>query len=207
MISSPFTIKMSGHISKTPRARPNQRESLDSLASHIVKFGFEVMPCTPCFNRGLKCLMTEEIGRCAECVRSRRQCDGSGVPIDSLRRIGEEKDRLDREEQLAEESLLRLQKELKEDLVRKQRSIDEAVGRLIRLRHQKEFLRKRGVKMVQRGLQSLDELDELEAAEMAGGQVAETSGATEWPELDWDALMSGASVVAGGSSSEVVEHP
>ena len=167
---------MSNRVQKSSssRQRPNQRESLDSLSAHILKFGFEVMPCTPCFNRKLPCYMTEDVKRCHECVKSRRRCDGSGVPIDSLRRIGEEKDRLDREERLAEDRLVQLQQEMKI----KSSQVEEVVAKLLRLRKQQSFLRERGKKMVQRGLQSLEELEAEEEQERQATQ-APAAGSSE----------------------------
>ncbi|RYP60838.1 hypothetical protein DL770_009916 [Monosporascus sp. CRB-9-2] len=162
---------------------PVLKESLESLAAHITKFGFEVMLCTPCFSAGTKCRIIENISRCGECVEHRRRCDGSSVPIDSLRRIGEEKDRLDRKEAVAEETLLRLQGELKEDLSQKQSAINETIS-LLRLRKQEKFLHDKGVHIIRRGLQSLDELKEQEKAEAEGATLAQVTGVADWPGIE-----------------------
>ena len=203
---------MSGRVAKTSRARPNQREGLDDLSSYIGKFGFEVMPCSSCFRRKEQCVMSEGSARCQNCILHKRQCDGSGIPIDSFQNIVREQDRLKREEALTEERLLRSQREM-----------NEAIARLQRLRKLQEFLRHRGKEMVRRGLQSLEELERLEEEERraenarpAGSAEASVdpevvsdfdwSGMDVSGDLDWDAILAGASVGVGENSSEGVRY-
>lgn len=102
--------------------------------------------------------MIENSSKCHECTRAACACDGSGDPLQSLQRIQEEHCRLAREEVIAEERFLELQR-------RHQDEMNEAIARLIRLRKQKEMARSQGVKLVQRGLRSLDELEEQERQE------------------------------------------
>ncbi|KAI1440001.1 hypothetical protein F5Y02DRAFT_424676 [Annulohypoxylon stygium] len=97
--------------------------------------------------------MVEGVNRCKECQTRNVSCDGNGIPIDNIRRIGEEKRRLEREEEAAEQQL------------------QELMGRLIRLRRLKRSLHEKGVRMIQRGLQNVDELEEQECLEQEGESV------------------------------------
>ncbi|TPX15228.1 uncharacterized protein E0L32_012437, partial [Thyridium curvatum] len=84
-----------------------------------------------------------------------------------------------------------------EDLLQRQQRIQdeirEATARLIRLRKQRRFLREKGVKMVQRGLQNLDELEEMErkeseAAAQESSAVLEVQANGGFDVIDWSTV-------------------
>jgi predicted nuclease with TOPRIM domain len=120
-----------------------------------------------------------------------------------VNRIHRESDRLDSEEERAEEDFLRLQREAQEAQAR----VNEVLARLTRLRRQKRQLRTKGVEMAVRGLRSLDELEETEKAESEAMIAAQSAGAVD--TIDWSAVgleFVSPSDVAGGSPSEGVVH-
>jgi hypothetical protein len=85
--------------------------------------------------------------RCAECVRTKSKCDGledswdRNVPkLSDWESLDQQEERLRREE-------------------------EEAMSKILRLRKQQDFLRKRRKEMSRRGLKFLDELDEVERRE------------------------------------------
>lgn len=54
------------------------------LADLVAVEGFDVMPCSRCLSRGLRCQMAEHrSSKCSECVRAGRPCDGQGVALNS----------------------------------------------------------------------------------------------------------------------------
>jgi hypothetical protein len=53
------------------------------LAESIIRHGYEVMPCSRCSSRGLRCHMSARSSKCAECARSGKPCNASGVAISS----------------------------------------------------------------------------------------------------------------------------
>lgn len=112
--------------------------------------------------------MMDGVSRCKECVRRGRSCDGSGVPIATIDRAISESQRLKREEASAEAAL------------------SEALGRLQRVRRQREHHRSRVADMVNRGLSSLDELDAVERSESEAVAPAQASGAVN--AIDWSAI-------------------
>lgn len=163
---------------------PNESSSSRStlrrhrLADLIASRGFDVMPCSRCLDRGLRCQMAEHhSSKCSECVRAGRPCDGQGVALNScecgiflvvsrmltctVSRIVSESRRLDSAEESAEQLLLQRRAALR----KAQAEMDEALDRLERLRRQKRQLQSKGKEMVQRGLSSLDELEEVERQE------------------------------------------
>ncbi|AEO54338.1 hypothetical protein MYCTH_77342 [Thermothelomyces thermophilus ATCC 42464] len=148
-------------VAKRSTKRSVKTEERIALAAAINELGFEVMPCSHCFSRGLCCRMIESSSRCGECVRRGRSYDGSGVPVSSLSRIVDESKRLDRLEQDAKEAL----RADHDSLAKAQRRLDESLARLDRIRRQKRSLLSRGSEMVRRGLASLDELEEVEQQE------------------------------------------
>ena len=141
---------MSGRVSKAraspyvvPRQSSTDRRHI--LLASFDNFGFEAMPCSRCFSKKLKCEMVEGVKSCKSCTRSGRPCDGSGVPAASLERVLEEHRRLQREEAAAESAFLELQQRQQESFLalqqRQRREMDEAIGRLIRLRKMRESAR------------------------------------------------------------------
>lgn len=198
-----------------PRTRKRKDSSLkapstlrnDRLADSIESFGYDVMPCSFCSARGLRCKMIERSSKCGECVRRGRSCDASGVAISSRRcpscvllffanecllvgRIISESKRLDQEEERAEEQMLKAQAEL-----------NEALARLARLRRQKRQLVTKGQQMTRLGLQSLDELEEEERRESEAVIDAQSLGAID--VLDWNAVFGDALLNAAGDTAVV----
>lgn len=159
---------MSSRVKKS--AAHERRVGLIEL---IDKHGYEVMPCSFCFDRDLKCEMMDGVSRCKECVRRGRRCDGTGASLSSVHSVLHEQDRLEKEEEIAEEKLIRAQQEAA-----------TALARLSRLRKQKRFLRERSLQMAQRNAKSLDELDELERKEVEAAEAAATAFGSVAP-LDW----------------------
>ena len=64
------------------------------------------MPYTFCFNRGLLYYITKDVKRYYKCVKNRRRYNGSGISINSLRCIKEEKNRLNQKKRFAEDRLV-----------------------------------------------------------------------------------------------------
>ena len=157
---------MSGRVSKSravssASSKQSSSERRHTLLASFDDLSFEAMPCSRCFSKKLTCKVVEGVKKCESCTRAGCPCDGSGVPASSLQRVLEEHRRLKREEGAAEDAFLELQK-------RTQREMNEAINRLIRLRKMRESARERGVKMVQREFQSLEELEDAEEEEASG---------------------------------------
>lgn len=151
--------------SKSPSKKTEQRLALAAL---IEEEGFEVTQCVACFSRETTCKMMMGVSRCNGCVRRGKSCDGSGVQLSTLNSINSELHRLKHEENLAQELLQKAHQEA-----------SQALSRLSRLRQQRESLRSRGVIMINKGLTSLDQLEELEK------QEAETAVASvDWSTMD-----------------------
>lgn len=87
-----------------------------------------------------------------------------------------EKRRLELEEEKAEEELIALQQQM-----------NERLSRLMRLRRQKKQIHERGVEMVRRGLNSLDELEESDRREAEAVVDAQSFGAVD--VIDWSAVL------------------
>jgi hypothetical protein len=98
-------------------------------------------------------------------------------------RIVIESKRLDQEEQDAEE-LFRAEREA---FAQAQRRLDESLARLDRIRRQKRSLLTKGTVMVQRGLASLDEVEEVERQESSAVMEAQASAAVD--VIDWNAVL------------------
>jgi hypothetical protein len=84
--------------------------------------------------------------------------------MSTVDRITEELKRLERQEELAEEALIKQQRKLDAVLAEQQRQRDEALARLMRLRKLRRILRDRGVEMVNRGLNA-EEMEEADRRE------------------------------------------
>ncbi|KAK4170862.1 hypothetical protein QBC36DRAFT_164712, partial [Triangularia setosa] len=112
-----------------------------------------------------------------------RACNGSGVPISALDCIVAESKRLAREEESAEERLLRAQQEA----LRTQHEAQEALATLTRLHRQRQHLTIRGNEMIRRGLVSLDEPEEADRLESEA--VVEAQGSDVLDTIDWNAVF------------------
>jgi hypothetical protein len=102
------------------------------------------MPCTLCFKNGIDCQIKPGAARCTECVRRKVSCDGVLV-ASTLRRLDQQKQRLEDDEEAAEQRLVELQSQL-----------SEAVGRLSRIRKIRKRVQNRSAELVERGLAELD---------------------------------------------------
>ncbi|KAI1086147.1 hypothetical protein F5B19DRAFT_187447 [Rostrohypoxylon terebratum] len=92
--------------------------------------------------------MVSELKTCSNCAkRVRCFCDGSAIEMSSLSDIGRERERIAVERRRAEEELQSL------------------AGKLTRLRKQDEYLQRRGLEMLKRGLSSIEELERVEQEE------------------------------------------
>ena len=166
--------------------RPSKTEQRLRLVATIEELGFDVIPCSFCDSHHLHCQMMDGVSRCNGCVRRGRSCDGCGVPTLSLSKVVDESRRL-REEEIAASA----------KLVRAHKDALEALAKLERLRKQRGSLASRGALMVNRGLQSLDELEASEKSETAVG--TQLSGEVDL--LDWNAIFSDGFPGAGGTVS------
>jgi hypothetical protein len=138
---------------------------------------------------------------------------GGFADMTSARKIVDEKRRLEREEEAAEDELINLQAES----TRIHNAMNAQFAKITRLRRQRRQVEVRGMDMIQRGLSSMDELERAEQNEQAALENAMVDGTfrdwsavaeqSEWDSLGLDAFIdrtSGSGV--GGSSSGVVGH-
>jgi hypothetical protein len=103
---------------------------------------------------------------------------GANLPY-LVTKILRESKRLEKAEEVAEESL----RERRVRLLQAQKDLEESLARLDRLRRTKRSLVTRGAEMVSRGLESLDELEELERQESGVVVGSQVNGV-----FDWDAV-------------------
>lgn len=167
------------------------------------------MPCTPCFRRKTPCRMAENSSRCAECVRVGRPCDGVLVGS-SLERTHAALEKVEVQVDEAEDQLARAQQKALEA----HREASEALARLTRLRQQKRFLRDRGNDLFARGMEGLDELDQINSDLPDFGEVDRGVLESEAVEnaqsigcfdvVDWNAVWSGSSSAAPGETAVAV---
>ena len=202
---------MSGRINKSvsQRAKPlsqrkiSQRDSL--LAAVLSSNPIDMAPCSYCERRQLECKVSDsDSSRCSSCIRhNRSQCDVSGLNPEQLQKVASQHRKLELELEAAEEEA------------------DAVNARLRRLRRQKRVWYEKMMKAVSRGIDNLEELEKLEAEERraenarpAGSAEASVdpevvpdfdwSGMDMSGDLDWDAILAGASVGVGENSSEGV---
>lgn len=130
--------------------------------------------------------------------------------------INAEFDRLDREEEAVEEQMAEVQTKLR-----------ETISKLAKLRRQKKILKTKGVEMVQRGLQTMDELEledmasspptpEQHNQHLQGVQhcqqqqqipIAQVASSAESFYLDWNAVGLPDQFPTGTSSAEASKSP
>jgi hypothetical protein len=124
------------------------------LARRTENGGFESMPCSTCIKENRKCIVSDGTSeRCAECTRKGLSCD---VIKRRLRDIPTLSDwaSIDRQQEV-----LRLEEE------KAFQASQEITAKILNLRKRQEFLRRRATKMLDLGVRTLAELDELEAIE------------------------------------------
>ncbi|KAI0388191.1 hypothetical protein F5Y17DRAFT_453790 [Xylariaceae sp. FL0594] len=115
------------------------------------------MPCSRCFKKSLKCVVSSKSSRCSECVRTGVTCDGPELTLERVEKWKSDVQRLNREEEEAEKGL----EQAKRDLDEAKRGLDEKLVRLARIREQQRLLRKRGDDMAARASHAIDEEDGL----------------------------------------------
>jgi hypothetical protein len=117
-----------------------KRKERSDLADRIVKFGFEIEPCSNCIRCNRMCVSSNDSDRCTECVRRGIKYDQGGFDLSGFNAIQKEEERLEHKE-------------------------EEAMAKILRLRKQHKSLRTRACELLHRSLKSLDKLDEVEAKE------------------------------------------
>jgi hypothetical protein len=157
--------------------------------------GFEVMPCDYCRSHSQVCLMTPGGRRCQECALRGYRCKNSGGPISSrsstlcpfvldraftltpsVSHITDELEKLDQKE-LDEESRLKLL----------QSQLSESFERLRRVREQKRFLHRRGLKALQQDEPPDSALEE--APTVAESQIVDEVRANGGVDvIDWSGV-------------------
>ncbi|KAK1448206.1 hypothetical protein CMEL01_16807 [Colletotrichum melonis] len=177
---------MSGRIEKSKSPTAASRRKL----LRIIRFsneGVEIMPCSNCRSRGVRCLVLPDSEVCGTCHRLGISCDASADAICTLSRLVTESDRLDREEE-AEESRFR---ERAAELQRKaeayqqaQAELNESLSKLERLRSQKRMVFKKS-RIVS------EEFPEDSENASSAAREAQANGA--FGIVDWNAVMAGSS--------------
>ncbi|PNP61357.1 hypothetical protein FNYG_13909 [Fusarium nygamai] len=102
---------MSNRVSKAKKTSTDNRKSLHIL---VAAFRNPIMPCSNCVRREIEdsCILDPaKSNRCDPCVKSGFSCDGHGLSVAAARKIVDEKRRLEREEEAAEDELIKLQAE------------------------------------------------------------------------------------------------
>jgi hypothetical protein len=125
-----------------------KRKEHSDLADRIVKFGFEMEPCSNCVRHNCTCVSSGDSDRYAEYVRRSIKYNQGSFDLSGFNTIQKEEERLEREE-------------------------EEAITKILRLRKQRQSLKTRTRELLRRGLKSLDELDKVEAKEREEKEVQE----------------------------------
>jgi hypothetical protein len=150
---------------------------------YIRATGFEMNnPCSRCLSLSKSCVLSSESRSCSECVRSKQNCSlssGSRSSPQDWKRVLRAHDKIESDRERILQDKVRLREEL---------NLLEA--KELRLQQQAKFLRKRGGRMLQEGIETLEELEALEAQEHAGPQspVAESSCAAVETPIDFSGL-------------------
>ena len=157
-----------------------QKKQLEriALSIRIEATGETMSPCTFCDQHTRRCVVSlVDSSRCALCVRKgRTSCDYT-ARLPSVN----DWDSLDRQRK-------KLREERKEAMAKQQ----EAMAKVLRLTRMEEALDEKEERMIKHGLSSLNELDELEAKELAEQErlssiaqsLTEASSFLEDPSLD-----------------------
>lgn len=201
---------MSNRVAKAKKTSTDNRQSLHIL---VAAFGNPIMPCSNCVRRKMEdsCVLNPaKSNRCDPCIKSGISCDGHGLSVAAARKIVDEKRRLEREEEVAEDELINLQAES----TRIHNEMNAQFAKITRLRRQRRMVEVKGLDMIQRGLSSMDELERAERNEQAALESAMVDGSfRDWSAVaeqsEWDSLGLGAfldSSGSGGTSSGVVGH-
>ncbi|KAG4256505.1 hypothetical protein FPRO03_14038 [Fusarium proliferatum] len=133
------------------------------------------------------------------------------VEMTSARMVAKEQRRLEEAEEKVEGEFMLLQAES----TRIHNEMNAKLAQITRLRRQRRQVESKGLDMLRRGLNSIDELEKAEKDENAAFEQAISEGTFhDWSAIveqsEWDSLGLGQFIdppfVVGGSSSGVAEH-
>ncbi|KAI1085949.1 hypothetical protein F5B19DRAFT_480920 [Rostrohypoxylon terebratum] len=174
---------MAGITKNTYSSRRSEKnvENKRALFCLVTRNGSSQMPCSYCQDRGFSCVASEDSDRCSECIRvGRPHCDVYGLSRAGVADIANKFHSL--EDELIEAEEAEAQARKAEEL---------AAGRVRRLRKQRRFWAEKLKRMINRGLDSIEELDRVEreeerAREEAAGpsNVSGASPSFSWLEQD-----------------------
>ncbi|EXA29937.1 hypothetical protein FOVG_18616 [Fusarium oxysporum f. sp. pisi HDV247] len=122
---------MSNRVAKAKKTSTDNRQSLYIL---VAAFRNPIMPCSNCVRRKMEdsCVLNPaKSNYCNPCIKSGISCDGYGLSVAATRKIVNEKRRLEREEEIAEDELINLQAES----TRIYNEINTQFAKITRLRH------------------------------------------------------------------------
>ncbi|SCO78418.1 uncharacterized protein FRV6_02631 [Fusarium oxysporum] len=204
---------MSNRVAKAKKTSTDNRKSLHIL---IAAFRNPIMPCSNCVSRKMvdSCVIDpDKSNRCDPCIKAGYSCDGHGLSVTAARKIIDEKRRLEREEEAAEDELIKLQAKS----TRIHNNMNTQFAKITYLRRQRRQVEVKGLDMIQRGLNSMDELEKAEQNKQAALESAMADGTfRDWSvvaeQSEWDSLGLGAFIDyspgfgVGGSSLGVVGH-
>jgi hypothetical protein len=125
-----------------------KRKERSDLADRIVKFGFEMEPCSNCIRRNRTYVSSNNSDRYTEYVRRGIKYDQGSFDLSSFNAIQKKEERLEHKK-------------------------EEAIAKILCLYKQRKSLKTRARKLLHRGLKSLDKLDKVEAKEKEEKEVQE----------------------------------
>lgn len=132
-----------------------------TLADRILKFSCTAMvACTRCSRLQKECRLSSLSRKCAECTRSGKSCQPAH-PVLNFASIDRAMEKLEKEELETEARQAAVMEQIA--LANEQLRISQS--KLMRLRHQKRFLREKEQKMFDKGLSDVEELERLEEME------------------------------------------
>jgi hypothetical protein len=146
---------MSGRVSKA-KAPARSSRFRHNLLSTLDRVSFDMPSCSNCERRGLSSCRAApaDSSRCEACVRNNRSgCDVLGPSEAQLNSASLQFQRLEQELDFAEDE------------------VERAQAKARRIRRSRRLLAEKIQRMVRRGIDSLEELERVEAEERAGAVV------------------------------------
>lgn len=142
---------------------PKKNNSHILRSCYIRATGFEMNnPCSRCLSLSKSCVLSSESKSCSECVRSKQNCSfssGSRASSQDWNRVLKAHDKIESDRERILQDKVRLREEL-----------NRLEAKELRLQQQAKFLRRRGGRMLQEGIETLEELEALEAQEQSGSR-------------------------------------
>lgn len=127
----------------------------------IERNGFVVEnPCDRCFSSGRPCIMDSKSRNCASCTKHGKKCSQRFHGEAEWNRLLRDQERFDAEIAAAEKEQLELQRQQIEMVFRIQKQQSDVMAKIIRLRKQRQLLRKRNDRMLDHDTMVMDQLDE-----------------------------------------------